>query len=361
MRTASRTTRVFWLLGLLILVGSAAGASWVLYAHSGELVPQNRPRSGDSAPAIENEVVAVAVGYADIRGVLRSLHPVQQGRVEKVDAQEGQKVKAGELLLSLDKSHTEALVRQAQADLVIAQTQLEQARKLIEQQALREAQQSDAIKVAQSQLSKAESELKRQEGLRGQINENLIEIAQANVTAARLGLSVEEKKLRELQLNDPRLTIRSAEAAVAAKQAQLDQARKALEECDLRAPEAGTVLRLTVGRGDVLGSQPKQPAVLFLPNEPFIIRAELDQETASRVQEGQKVLIEDDTKAGATWTGKVQQVGNSYLQRRPSILDPFQINTTGENRLLECIVVLDPEQRPLRYHQRVRVKMMDSK
>jgi multidrug efflux pump subunit AcrA (membrane-fusion protein) len=53
---------------------------------------------------------------------------------------------------------------------------------------------------------------------------------------------------------------------VAEKQAQVDEARTGLEEYALKAPVDGTVLRVLVSPGDVLGVQPKQPAVLFCPD-----------------------------------------------------------------------------------------------
>src|SRR5207247_2518398 len=96
----------------------------------------------------------------------------------------------------------------------------------------------------------------------------------------------------------------------------LEQAEKALKECELRAPTAGTVLRMLVGKGEVLGPQPKQPAMLFCPAEPRVIRAELDQEAASRIKVGQPAEVEDDAKNGEKWVGKVESIADSFLQRR---------------------------------------------
>src|SRR5207253_11339281 len=104
--------------------------------------------------------------------------------------------------------------------------------------------------------------------------------------------SVERGKLRELELHDPVIGIKRAQADVDAKQARLEQALRGEQECLLKAPADGTVLRVLVSPGEVLGANPKQPAVLFCPNGPRIIRAEVEQEFAGRVAVGQVARIE---------------------------------------------------------------------
>ena len=79
---------------------------------------------------------------------------------------------------------------------------------------------------------------------------------------------------------DVEVEVRRAEYELKAAEARRDQARLALEECRLKAPRPGTVLRILVGPGDVLGGQPGQPAVLFAADGPQVIRATVEQEFA---------------------------------------------------------------------------------
>ena len=157
-----------------------------------------------------------------------------------------------------------------------------------------------------------------------------------------------------MQLAEPELEIKRAEEDVAAKQALLDQAKHVLEEGTLRAPGAGTVLRVLVRTGDVFGPQTRQPAMQFCPQGPRLVRAEVEQEFAGRVALGQPALIEDDATASPTWKGKVTRVADWYAPRRSLTQEAFQFNDV---RTLECLVTIDSGQPPLRIGQRVRVTL----
>src|SRR5205807_1636960 len=108
-----------------------------------------------------------------------------------------------------------------------------------------------------------------------------IEAARENMKELEAGERTEQARLDDLKLCDPAIEPRHARAEVATTQARLDQAQQALEEHTLRAPQAGMVLRVLVGPGDLLGSQPKK-VIQFCPQGPRVIRAEVDQAFAAR-------------------------------------------------------------------------------
>ena len=179
-----------------------------------------------------------------------------------------------------------------------------------------------------------------------------VNVADARVQAASASVAVEEKKLKQLELVDPSIDIARAQAEVDAKRAMLDSARFACDECKIKAPSAGRVLRLSVGAGETIGTLPKQPPVQFLPDGPRIVRAEVEQEFANRVKEGQAADIQDDSKAGPVWHGKVVRISDWYTHRRSIVQEPLQFNDV---RTLECIIQLDPQPQMPRIGQRVRV------
>jgi len=339
MKNSRYSLRVFVVLGLALLGGSLVGAVWVMNSRAGD-VAATGSRDGSSA-ADPTRGRVVCFGYGDVEPGITPLYPVQAGRVEQVKVVESQEVKAGDVLLSLDSRLADLLVRQARADLEAAQAQYDQATKLGPQQTSKEAQQQAAIDFA-------ELALKRKEELRG------VQVNSQEIDMARAALRAEEKKLEELKLNDPALGLRRAEAELHAKEARLDQALLGRKECDLKAPADGTVLRLLASRGETLGSQPKQPAILFCPKGPRIIRAEVDQEFAARVAVGQDAYVQDDGSASLTWRGKVTRMSDWYTHRRSIIQEPLQLN---DIRTLECLITLDPGQPPIRIGQRVRVML----
>jgi multidrug resistance efflux pump len=342
----------FLRLSLLALMVAGAWAT-----ETGRLVHSSGVAESDNHNGLSSRVLGsvVCFGYVDVESGIRSLYPLQPGRVEEVDVSENQEVRAGTVLLRLDKGQAEGQVRQARADLEAGQVRLSQARKAVRQQQLKEAQQQAVIEAVRQRVKASEWLLARKAELRGTlVNDKEFAAAQAQNEEAKAVLCGEQQKLEELKLVDPQESLRLAEIDAEVRQARLDLAQVALGECDLKAPCDGTVLRLLAARGDVLSAQPLQPAVLFCPRGPRVIRAEVEQEFAPRVAVNHEASIEDDNTTAATWRGKVVRVSDWYTHRRSILLEPLQQNDV---RTLECLIELAPGQPPLRIGQRVRVTL----
>jgi multidrug resistance efflux pump len=338
------------MVGATVLALALVGARWIHHPAPAEASSASKANSTRPGKGV------VCFGHVDLEHGIASLYPLVRGRVTKVEVNENQEVSAGTVLLRLDDYQARRVVQEAEADLATAQEQLAQARKLPRQQLARLSQQRSAIEAVQHRLEGGRALLTRKRMMHKNrvANSAEVEAAAAIVEELRALKRGEEGKLRELELNDPTTGVKKAEANVKARQAQLEQARRGLEECALKAPADGMVLRVLVSSGDVLGLQPKQPAVLFCPKGKRLIRAEVEQEFADRVVLNQRALIQDDARAGGTWKGKVNRISDWYTQRRSVSLEPSQFNDV---RTLECLIALDPGQPPLRIGQRVRVTL----
>jgi HlyD family secretion protein len=177
--------------------------------------------------------------------------------------------------------------------------------------------------------------------------------AQARAREFEAMLLAEIARLNDLKQQDPQLQIARAKAEVSAAQARLEQAQQALDECTIRAPQRGVVLRILLSPGDLI-SDLHRPAIQFCPETPQIVRAEVDQEFADKLELGQVAAIEDDVNPSQTWKGEVRRISNWYTQRRSVVDDPAKLKDV---RTLECIIGLAPDQPPLKIGQRVRVKL----
>lgn len=339
----------WWLASVALLAAAALGANWFLFHHLGTTQPN------PSQPAEEQENAAVVCfGHVDVEFGIQSLFPLRPGRIETVAVREHARVKSGDVLLRLDDRAARHTLHEAEADAEASAAQVLLAEKGIRQQTARVAQQKDAVKVAQNRLDAANSALERKQGLLKiqQMSKEEVDAAQSLVKELEAAHHAEQQKLRELELHDAKVVLRRAEAETKAKQARLELARRALDECQLKAPADGEVLRILVGPGDVLSAQPRHPAVLFCPDTPRFVRAEVAQEFASRVFTGQRALIQNDAHTAETWHGTVQRISDWYTQRRSVLHEPLQLNDV---RTLECIVTIDGDPAALRLGQRVRV------
>ncbi len=160
------------------------------------------------------------------------------------------------------------------------------------------------------------------------------------------------KQLSQEELNASAELVNKANAAVNAREAELEQAKLGVEECEVKAPAKGTILRVLTTKGEVFGPHSRQPAMIFCPSGPRVIRAEVEQEFANRVKVGQNAVVQDHTGGPGTWTGKVSRVADAFTQKRSSLPEMLQLN---EIRTLECVIQLNPDQPPLRIGQRMRV------
>ncbi len=336
---------VRWLLGGIVFTAGMAGAG------------ANFPKSSAvSAPADASPVAepVACSGHVDVKHGVVSLSPSPSGRVAEVLAEENETVKAGALLLRLDDTVARLRIQEVEADLAASRLQLAQARKRPEQHQARLAQVQAGIEAAQNRLAAARHERDRKTDLLAKdlLPEAELNIAGDQVKEAEALLRAEREKQAELQLHDPAADIRRAEVNVRASEARLQQAQEALKECSLRAPSDGKVLRVLVGPGEMLGAQAKQPALLFCPDGARFIRAEVEQEFAHRVRVGDPATIRDESDDPCVWRGRVSLMSDWFTQRRSVLQEPLQLNDV---RTLECRIILEPGQPPLRIGQRVRV------
>lgn len=340
--------RTVGLTALAIVGWGAAGAGCVVTQSHTTAPPTEASATGDGG--------ILCFGYVDVKHGVRSLYPLQPGRVAEVLVEENQPVAAGTALLRLDEETAKLHAQEAQAALEAARVQLEQARKLPEQHQAKRKQLQAVIESLSVRLSAAGHVRAHKEGLfeKKLLDHNDLEAARDQVREVAGLLRAEQQKLAELELQDPTLEVRRAEATVTAQEARCQQALQSQKERTLRAPEGGTVLRILVGPGDMLGTEPKQPALLFCPGGRRFVRAEVEQEYAGQVAVGQPARIVDDSTAGPAWLGRVAGVSDWFTQRRAVVQEPLQFN---DARTLEVLVELSPGQLPVRVGQRMRVEI----
>jgi HlyD family secretion protein len=330
--------RFFWAIGLVLLVGTMVGVGL-----------------GFNSPPPHQETAAppaiMAVGYIDGEFGVSKLYPLQPGKAVKTLA-EGTFLKKGEPILWLDEEMAEVKWKRAKADYDAALALQEQSKQLPEQRRLKLEQQTAGVNATKLEKSLADKQLKDSAGIPQQLKETY----ELKLQKFAELVKVEEAKLEELKLNNPNIEMTRADANATEKKLCMEEAKWALDQCQLVAPSDGTVLRVHVNPGEVLGPSPTRPAVEFLPKGALIVRAEVLQEWANRVKMDQDVEITDDTYQGPTYKGKVYFLSPWFTQKRNLIIEPFTYNDV---RFLECLVrVTSPEgDVPLRVGQRVRVKI----
>jgi HlyD family secretion protein len=316
---------------------------------------QHGPQTPEVPYARDAEGV-VCFGIVDLEQGVTSLSTLQAGRVASVLVQENQSVSAGQELLRLEDGMLRSRLAEADAALELARAQWKRASKLPDQHRKRVDQQKAVLDAQRARLATARELLaQRQEKLklRESAAATAIEVSAAELQVRELEAleRADAERLAVLEGEEVDGGIQRAVFELRAAQARREQAVWALAECSLKAPQAGSVLRVLVRPGDVLGA-PASSAILFAANGPQVIRAAVEQEFVPRIKQGQAVVVADESDTSRQWRGRVERLAGWYSQRRTVMQDPAQMSDV---RTLECVIVLDPEQPRLRLGQSVRV------
>ncbi|HWW74142.1 MAG TPA: efflux RND transporter periplasmic adaptor subunit [Pyrinomonadaceae bacterium] len=192
--------------------------------------------------------------YSEFVGQTRAQVTVElrarvEGVLEKIYFREGQPVRKGALLFSIDKQPFVATLQSAQAVLAKSEADLAQAR-----------QRADVLQAqaeladAQAVLSKAEQDLRRIEPLAREkaVTELELDAAVAARKSAQAGVDAKQANLTNLEAS-VKYTIARATAEVSSARARITQAQLDLSYCDIYSPINGIIGFKNVDVGNLVG------------------------------------------------------------------------------------------------------------
>jgi len=345
-----KTPGPFAVLAVVLLVVPLGIAGWYFYGRSGE----------DPKPKTISDLDVVCTGRVDAPSMVIALEPSSAGRVVKIFAAEGATLEDQQPILFLDDSLAQHRLKQAKAAVKVATIDRDRSRL----DAARYPNQIEAKKAlgksVEAQVKAAEKNLENRKALAGVQKPGDAELLALESSVEQLR---QLKKAEDLQIADyekmladkqPDLIVDAAESRLSAARADEELAQKGVDECTLRAPCPGRLLRMQASVGGFLLPGGFVPAIVFAPAGKLVVRAEVDQEYLGRVKVGQGATLKDDSRVDSQqWTGKVKSLAGWIAQRRTIILDPGEINDV---RTAECLIELDSDD-DLFIGQRMRVRI----
>jgi membrane fusion protein (multidrug efflux system) len=169
--------------------------------------------------------------------------------LEKQHFDEGDLVKKGQLLFTLDKRDYEAQLQQAKAQLAKAEADLAFA----QDQATVESAKAN-VGVAMARLAQAETDEKRLKPLaeRRAVPQQDYDNAAANLAAARAEVAAKKATLETTTVNQ-RSALQQAKAALEAAKASVIRAELSLSYCSIYSPIDGLIGRTQVNPGNLVG------------------------------------------------------------------------------------------------------------
>jgi len=251
--------------------------------------------------------------------------PASETLIES-QVQEGQKVKAGDLLLQLDPTRAQARLSAQQAMLRQASAHLQE----LENGARPEERAAAQARVegAQAALTEAEQQLQRSRTLlkRNLTGQADVDSATARRDSAAAALQQAQEQFAQLQNGTRSEQLVQASAAVASARAQADIAAKELQDLSIVAPLDGRIDALPWHTGDRL-SQGTIAATLLSDATPYA-RIYLPANALPGLSIGSQVTVQIDGMA-APVTGKL-----TNIRSQPAFTPYFALNERDRAALM---------------------------
>ncbi len=287
----------------LLVAGGLAGAWWYKTRHtgSGELVLQGNV-----------EVRQVNLGFK------------VPGRIETLNVDEGDRVRTGQVLASLEKIYFQDTLAQMRAQLGQSEAnytklkagnrpeEIAQARALV-------AERQATLTNAKIIKSRAEALLKSPAG-----SQKIMDDAMAAERQADASLNSAREALRLQEIGFRAEDIALAKSQFDERKANLQVVERQLADADLIAPSDGTVLSRVREDGAIV--QAGETVYVLSLTSPVWVRTYVSEPDLGRIKPGMEVSVHTDTPGGKVYKGKVGFISTA-AEFTPKTVETTELRT----------------------------------
>jgi len=233
-------------------------------------------------------------------------------RIAAVDAQEGDRVRAGQVLARLDSSRLQPQVAKAEAEVAAQQQVVERLQHGNRPEEIAQARAN--MKAARAEADDARAQYQRVSSLSDRTNGRAV--SRQDLDAARASLDSTEARLEmnqkglALEIAGPRKEdIAQAQAQLRSDQAQLALLQQQLDDAQLRAPVDAVVRARLMEPGEM--ASPQKAVFTLAITDPKWVRAYVDEGNLARIREGLAATVTVDGLPGQSisgWVGFISPV-----------------------------------------------------
>ena len=320
-----------WILLLSFMVLSLFS---VVFEVGGQPIESDSPVH--SRLVAKSQIIVYAAGRVEGVSPEIELFATIRERVTKVLVREGDRVRAGQLIIQLDDRLQRAELDLAQAGVQLAeaeknrlingptQSERDEAQKQCDH---REAEMISAARMLERGLLLADSNA---------ISSTDIEEYESRSHSTK-ALFEAAKAHQATICNPPRQEdLDAANARLAAAQARFDLAEAALSKTRITAPSDGQLLQINVEIGEL---PPLEPLAIMCDTQTLQVRASVDEFDALRVQIGQPVRLQTNAMKDTNFVGRVSRI-SPRMHRKQIVSD--RPDARLDTRSREIWVEIDP-------------------
>ena len=264
---------------VVAILGLAAGIGYAVW--------QDTPPVGKIYGSVDTRTVRLAFEEA--------------GRLAELTVEEGQTVKAGDVVGKLDDERYRIALQTARATESVAQKNLDLALSGARQEDIAAAR--ARVKALSAAALLSERNCTREKKLGHATSAQRVDqfCSQATVDTAQKAAA--QKELERLLAGTRAEEIAVYRAQLAAASAQVEEARRALSHCVLKAPSDAVIRARLKEPGDMVSSA--APVVEMALMNPLWVRAWVDEVNLDKVKPGMTVTVASDSYPDRTFKGTV--------------------------------------------------------
>lgn len=234
-------------------------------------------------------------------------------RIERFLVYEGDTVDQGQVIAILDSKDLAAQLRQAEAQLSVAQAKRKEIAAGARVEEIKQAQ--AILQRTQAERSLAENEFSRISKLYSKnfVSRSILDNAESasKVTMARV--TEAEEHLRLLQSGPRPETLALHEAHVSQAEANLHYVRSLLDKTRVVSPISGILIERYLDAGEV--AMPEKPLVVIADTNQLRVNAEVDETDAGRLHLGDPVEVSAYAFPGQVYKARIEEIAD-YVGKR---------------------------------------------
>jgi HlyD family secretion protein len=260
------------------------------------------------------------------------------GRIVAIDVDEGDSVKAGQIVAHLDDRLAKARVAGAQAALAEAHARYDLARRGPRHEDLDAAKAEALAASAEAEHRSAEQVRSEKLGAVGAIASASVDTDSAAARVSTATAAAASARYQSLARGTRVEQIAEAQAGVEAAAAELEAAKVALDQTLLKAPHDGIVLRRLAEVGTLVGTLTPLPVVTVADVTQLEIRAEIDEADVAAIKLGKAAYAMADAFGDKQFPIHITRITRELGRKTVRDDDP---RARVDTRVLEVVGAFD--------------------
>jgi HlyD family secretion protein len=319
-----------WKKSIVVAVPAVVAAGWLAIGH--------KPPVASANTDMGKTALIVAPGRVEPFRDPVALAFETNGRIVSIDVDEGDVVKAGQIVAHLDDRLAAAHVAGASAALAEAKARYDLARRGPRREDLDAAKAEATAASADADHRAAEQARSEKLGAVGAIASASVDTDSAAARVSTATAAAATARYASLARGTRIEQVAEANAAVEAATADLDAANVALDQTLLKVPHDGVVLRRLVEVGTLVGTLTPLPVVTVADLSQLEIRTEVDEADVSAIQVGKTAYATADAFGEKQFPVHLTRITRELGRKQVRDDDP---RAKVDTRVLEVIAKFD--------------------